>query len=73
MGKKSISQTRGLSMVAKLVKSKSMPDEFRSEVEDIDHALRAGAEAKAFLKQLETLYKWHSMSLRMPWNLSLDA
>ncbi|KAJ8437444.1 hypothetical protein Cgig2_031965 [Carnegiea gigantea] len=55
MGKKSISQTRGLSMVAKLVKSKSMPDEFRSEVEDIDHALRAGAETKAFLKQLETL------------------
>jgi len=55
MGKKSISQSHGWSIVAKLVKSKRMAAESVNEVKEIDHALQAGIEPKAFLKQLETL------------------
>ena len=55
MGKKSISQTRGWSLVARLVQSTGMPTEMGRVIEEIDRALHAGTETKAFLKQLEAL------------------
>lgn len=56
MGKK-VSQTRGWSLVNKLVKSKNLsPDsENATEVENIDYALCKNADTKVVMKQLEAL------------------
>ncbi|KMS95143.1 hypothetical protein BVRB_011940 [Beta vulgaris subsp. vulgaris] len=57
MGKKKVSQTRGWSLVNKLVKSKNLShdSENATEVENLDYALCKNAESKVVMKQLETL------------------